>query len=277
VTLIRRILSPVDESSFSERALRHAAALASVYDGELRVVRVLPQSAMGPANAPDRDLEAFVARALSRGGASTLIRTGPVAGEILRHASEWPADLVVMGTHGVSGFRRLLLGSVTEQVVRRASCPVLTVPPHASPGMEGHVAFGTILCAVDFSGASTRALTYALSLAREAAGRLLLLHVLEWFDEEEEPAVTHAFRTSEEDAREELDELLPADVRSWRGLELVVGHGSPYVEVLRVAGDRRADLIVLGEHGRGAIDRTIFGSTAERVVRQATCPVLTVR
>lgn len=185
-----------------------------------------------------------------------------------------------MGTHGLSGFERLLLGSVTEKVLRKAPCPVLTVPRLATAGAAPSVTFKTIVCAVDFSEASRRALDYALSLAQEAGGRLLLLHALEGFPEP--PSLTAHFdvpevrRAMTKDAQEQLETLVPENARAWCEVEAMVGHGKAYREVLRGAAERHADLIVLGVHGRGAVDLTLFGLTTQHVVRAATCPVLTV-
>ena len=97
---------------------------------------------------------------------------------ILDHAASLPADLIVIGTHGVSGFQHLVLGSVTEKVLRRATCPVLTVPPPAQA--TSTLPFKRLLCAVDFSEPSLEAVRFAGSLAREAGARLVLMHVLEW-------------------------------------------------------------------------------------------------
>jgi nucleotide-binding universal stress UspA family protein len=206
---------------------------------------------------------------------------GPIVQEILRIAVELPADLIVMGTHGLSGFERLLLGSVTQKVLRKAPCPVLTVPRLTTGGAAHGVTFKTMVCAVDFSDASRRALDYAFSLAQEAGGRLLLLHALEGLPEAR-PALTAQFdvqkvrRGPAEDAQEHLEALVPDHARAWCEAEAIVRYGKAYREVLRVAADRHADLIVLGVQGRGAIDLTLFGSTTQHVIREATCPVLTV-
>src|SRR5262245_20702601 len=115
-------------------------------------------------------------------GLDVTIDAGQPAARILERATTLPADLVVMGTHGTSGFEPLVLGSVTEKVLRRAPCPVLTVPPpgHAS----SHMPFKRILCAIDFSASSLAALQYAVSLARQSNAALTLLHVLEWSSDE---------------------------------------------------------------------------------------------
>ena len=105
---------------------------------------------------------------------------GNVAPEIVRLARELPADLIVMGTHGRTGFDRLMLGSVTERILRKAPCPVLTVPRRAPDAVPvGPVLFKRILCAIDYSPSAMKALTYATSLAEQAGAHLTAVHVLE--------------------------------------------------------------------------------------------------
>jgi nucleotide-binding universal stress UspA family protein len=98
---------------------------------------------------------------------------------ILEEAQLMAADLIVLGTHGRSGIDRVLLGSVTEKVLRKATCAVMTVPPAdhtAAPARAGR----TIICAVDFSPASIKALSYALSLGQEFEATVLLTHIIDW-------------------------------------------------------------------------------------------------
>ena len=274
---IQHVLCPVDLSAVSERALRHAAALAAWYEARLTVLFVRTGRRV---ESTDGDVAAFVGSAIGAHPAHLQVTDGDVVTEIVRHATALPADLLVMGTHGISGVKQLLLGSVTERVWREAPCPVVTVPSGVAPHSPDAVSLAMVVCAVDFSPSSTRAVAYATSIARRAGGRLTLFHALEWFDEEEEAPSTGVnsteLPTSEEDARQALEELLTADARA-SDPELVVGHGSPAGEILRLVRERDAGLIVLGVHGRNVLDRTLFGSTAQRVVREAPCPVLTVR
>ena len=274
---IRNVLCPVDLSDISKRALGHAAALTAWYEVALTVLFVRTGYRV---ESTKRDVAAFVESAIGTQPAHLHVTDGDVVSEIVRVATALPADVVVMGTHGISGFKQLLLGSVTERVWREAPCPVLTVPPRVARHSPGTVSLATVICAVDFSPSSTRALAYAVSIATKARGRLILFHALEWFDEEvEAPSTginTQELPTAEEDARRGLEELLAADARACDP-ELVVGHGSPAGEILRLVQERDAELIVLGVHGRNVLDRTLFGSTAQQVVRDAPCPVLTVR
>src|SRR5688500_17795398 len=175
---IRRILCPVDFSDYSRRALDHAIAIARWYGSTvtaLHVVSPAPAAGYGPGpgtfppmvlTAVHRahllaETRAFVEAEGAPGvGTEAVVREGQTAAEIVDQATGMNADLLVIGTHGRSGFERLLLGSVAEKVLRKARCPVLTVPgrlPDAVPAGPG--LFKRILCAVDFSESSMNALT----------------------------------------------------------------------------------------------------------------------
>jgi nucleotide-binding universal stress UspA family protein len=158
----------------------------------------------------------------------------------------------------------------------------LTVPRRAHPA-SGHAAiqFHRILCAVDFSPASIAALEFAMSLAEEADARLTLMHVIElprglrdspWnFD-------VDAVRVRlEADSANQLQALVPDAVRGFCTIETTVVEGRAAPEILRTAAERACDLVVLGVHGRGALDLMFFGSNTHAVIRRAECPVLTVR
>ena len=184
---IQRILCPVDFSDYSRRALDHAMTIARWYSARVTLLHVIPQMPAAaytpgplvfePAVSPHVD-HATVLDALRRLAdeesaagidVELLVREGNPAAEILSQADALPADLLVLGSHGRSGFERLMLGSVTEKVLRKAKSPVLIVPqglPDAVPAAP--VVFKRILCPVDFSDCSTRALDFAMSLAQEA-------------------------------------------------------------------------------------------------------------
>jgi nucleotide-binding universal stress UspA family protein len=194
-----------------------------------------------------------------------LVEGDPVL-EILAAAAS--ADVIVMGTHGARGFERFVLGSITEKVLRKATCPVMTIPRGELPGEERNFLFHTILCPVDFSDCSTDALRTACDLAKEMHGRLVLLHVVDWIGDEVPSA------SLQEAAYERLDALVPAGAPPARQ---IVRGGRAFREIARVADETGAGLIVMGVQGRGAIDLMLFGSTTHHVIREARCPVLTIR
>jgi nucleotide-binding universal stress UspA family protein len=194
-----------------------------------------------------------------------LCREGDACEEIRNAAQETEADLVVMGTHGRSGFKRLVLGSVTEALLNRPPAPVLTVNRNLR-GRKG--LFRTVLCATDVSAWSGGTIAVALAIADEGAKRLTVLNVIE-----------HPVATSggalERAALSALRDLIPEEARSSYRIDERVTFGESDREILGVAAEEAADLIVLGTRGGGALGH-LFGSTVRRVVRDAACPVMVV-
>ena len=279
---LHRILCPVDFSDFSRRALEHAGALARWYESSITILHVgasVPVAAYSIGSGvpsatalteADRDRLLAALRRFADNSAVTHvpvdfeIAEGPAAAEILKKAEAMPADLVVMGTHGRSGFERLILGSATEKVLRKATCPVLTVPKRLQdPVAVPPVLFKQIVCAIDYSDCSMRGLRYAASLAGETNAALTVVHVIELppdLPREVHETVTAGPRSlreyiaaAEEHELARLADVLPNSVRDRRTTETVVAAGAPYREIVRVAEERKADLLVIGVQGRGPI------------------------
>lgn len=293
-----RILCPVDFSEFSTAALEHAAAIARWYGATVTAAHVFPDAAArvtvdplagGPLPGADlrddlaSDLRERAARLRDSGVSSdTAILEGDVVSEILGLAQTIAADLIVMGTHGRRGYEQWLLGSVTERVLRKADCPVLTVPRAAATAAVSPEGWTTLVCPVDFSPSSLAAVGYALSLAQQAGARLILLHVVEWFLDEAaaagaSPEFGRYYRALQDEAMDRLRALVPAEARDWCRAEEVIAGGKPYERILETAGQAQANLIVIGAQGRTGLGLAVFGSTTQHVVRAATCPVLSVR
>ena len=290
---LRTVLCPTDFSDVSARAETYAAALARHYDASLHLLHVDPPM---PVMAPYGEIpvdarlfeeqrevaEAELVKAGERARAGgltveTTMKGGHPAREILALADRAQADMLVIGTHGRGGVEHLLLGSVAEKIMRKASCPVLVVPPGA-PG-DSDALFSRILCPIDGSAASAHALTYALSLAQETDGHVTLLYVVEPVPAAGEFGaldVEEYRRAGEEHARQVLRDAVPDDVRTWCRLDERVATGKPSERILDAATTERADVIVMGVRGRGAIDLLAFGSTTNEVIRRAGCPVLAV-
>jgi nucleotide-binding universal stress UspA family protein len=302
------ILCPIDFSDTSIRALTHAAAIARWYEARLEVLHVAPafDSGLIPAMS-DRfnvdspfpishdDIVAEIGRAIDAAHASglnlkALAQEGRAHEIIVCRAQAQPADLLVMGTHGRSGFNRLLMGSVTEKVRRTAPCPVLTVPPAASEMTGAPVAFKRILCPIDYSPSALRALQYALDLGRQAGGSVIVLYALEYMDLEEPPepspfdpchqAVLDSRRRRQQridHAREQLHAQLAKESGTWCEIEEIVAIDRAYKAILRHATVAKADLIVMGAQGTSGLELILYGSNTQHVVRAVACPVLTVR
>jgi nucleotide-binding universal stress UspA family protein len=302
VTTFTRLLCPVDFSASSAHALEHAAAMAGWYQAHLIALHVVSPVVAVPGRVtpidggfPDAEREcvhkeatAFVQSVLGHDTTVDVqLAAGHPAATILERTANLRADLVVMGTHGASGFERLVIGSVTEKVLRRATCPVLTVPPRAHA--TSMLPFRRVLCAVDFSDWSLAAVNLAASLAQGAGATLDLLHVIEWpwneppapdlaaLPAEQAAALSEFRRYLAASACNRLGSLVANSVGRRRAVSTRTSHGKPYVEILKAAASTAADLIVLGVHSRKTLDMAIFGSTTNHVIRAATCPVLTLR
>jgi universal stress protein A len=159
----------------------------------------------------------------------------------------------------------------------------MVVPRGAPSAAAGPVHFDRILCPVDFSDASVTALTHALSIAQESDATLTVMHTIAVPPEISEYLPPTGFNVEEIRSAataanlERLGDLIPDSARTFCTIETIVREGAAHLQVLKVAAERQSDLIVMGVHGRGALDLLIFGSNTARVTRGATCPVLVVR
>jgi nucleotide-binding universal stress UspA family protein len=302
VITVNKILCAVDLSDYSHRALEYAVAMGAYYDATvtaLHVCSVAPVVTPTPfglegmqvISLPAVDREAiaaavrrFAAQVPAMSAVDVRVTDGlKVADEVLAQADLLAADIIVVGSHGRSGFERLLLGSTADRILRKSRRPVLVVPPRAG---EGHgppvVPFKRILCPVDFADSSSRALEYALQLAEEADAHLTLLHALELPPDLHEllPLTVDVpgLRSTAAAARHtRLEALVPQGARSYCTIDIRVVEGKAYRQILNLASETAADLIVMGVHGRGAVDVAVFGSNTQSVLRGAVCAVLTVR
>jgi nucleotide-binding universal stress UspA family protein len=301
--VIDRILCPVDLSPCSRTALEYALALARWYEAKVTALHVFRQvpvvdaeaAALGASmyaaplalrevdrTALERRVAEFVATTHGADGVAVHVCEGVnLRDEILREAKETSADLLVLGSHGLTGVKRLMLGSTAEDVLRHATTPVLIVPARAAAVPPSGVPFRRIVCAVDFEADSYRALRYAFDLAQESNAQLTLLHAVEMpvvhvgaedlaFDLES------ARQGLMRDARKRLEALVPATARASCTVQAEVADGHAQVAILRLAAEADADLIIMGVRDRNAFDVAVFGSHAQAVVRAASCPVLTV-
>jgi nucleotide-binding universal stress UspA family protein len=186
-------------------------------------------------------------------------------------------DLIVLGTHGRTGAQKLLMGSIAEEVFRRSTVPVLTIGPKEHGGAHKAAKFHRVLFATDFSAESLAAAPYAISMAQENQARLILLHVMK---QPETAPLPRAAEDAMSSVVFQLHEIVPSAAELWCRPEAVVQFGHPAEQIMKVAKEREADLIVLGIRDAGAfigaathLERT----TAHKVVVHAACPVLTVR
>lgn len=281
-------------SEFSIRAYHYAVSLAEHYRAKLVAQHIVelwryPYADYAASQGDYQELW----RALREGGEERLrefvkkhthdeiqpelvVHEGIAADSILSFAQARKADVIVMGTHGRRGFDRLVLGSVTDRVMRTAPCPVLAISklPHefmAAGEERRHVHhLSRILFCTDFSENSQRALNYAISATAEYDAELALLHVLE--DVPSPPKTEETIAT----ATEQLNKLIPQEERKTLKTKTAVRIGKPYEQIIQFALEAQIDMVTMGVSGRGALDRAVFGSTTYRVIQLGPCPVLAV-
>ena len=280
---IHKILLATDLSTEAQNVLQCAVSLARRYGSKLFLTHVLAtEGSIGAVEAwPDladvmrHNAEQSMARLEDTEGLrflphEVILRSGETWDVISQVLSDENVDLIVIGTQGHGGIKKLFLGSTAEKVIRHATCPVLTVGPHvrlASLNRLGHVFFAS-----DFSSGSTRALTYALTLAEDDRAELTLLHVIA-----SNPVSESEMLEWKQQDREKLTQMIPSDADLAHKPEIEVEVGTPELEIVRLADIRKADLIVMGCHPDGAAATHLPWTTLHYVLQHAHCPVLTVR
>jgi nucleotide-binding universal stress UspA family protein len=299
----RHILVATDFSEPSRRALCDALVLAAENNAQLSVIHVLQPDFRFAAleNPPELDLERIAAekeikRLVDDLGPkqqidTTLVKHGPVAAQVAAVIEEKGIDLLVIGTRGRGGLKKLALGSVAEELLRVASCPVMTIGPKADIAtVTNGPGFHRILFATDFGKGSAKALPLALALARAQQAKLILLHMIPPMPATSTslsayaPAGAAADEVGEweESSRKrclkQLRECLPADIGLEQEVEYVAGTDFLAEGVLAASGKFKVDLIVMGANRTASAKAAahIPWAAVHEVVRNASCPVLTV-
>lgn len=295
---VKNILLATDFSEVSKKAVPYAVAIAGKYGSKVYLVHVTPPQSrtsipVEPLAAQfDRDrLNAELEmKTFLRGDALRDIpheirfEQGPIWRALSQLIEQDEIDLLVLGTHGRGGFKKIFLGSVAEELFRLASCPVLTVGPAVStlPAKE----FRRIVFATDFGSASLHALPYAISLAVENKARLTLLHVVSpapvldvgpfWYNGAD---VIGQQKTAKACSIERLRQLIPPETNLPFEPEFLVAFDFTPDSIVNVAADCKADLIVMGVNQTAWVRASAHlpWATAHEVVCHAKCPVLTVR
>jgi nucleotide-binding universal stress UspA family protein len=296
----KNILLATDFSEVSKNTLDYAAAIARGYDSTIHIVHVIPPEPRTfipleplPSELDRSRLHAEMSmKRFVCGGPldhiphEVILEQGPIWGVISELIRSNEIDLLVLGTHGREGLKKLVLGSVAEEIFRLAPCPVLTVGPAVSAETGSARAIRRILFATDFGPASLSALPYAISLASESKAKLILLHVLSsirvlgmasyWYvgtDLIEQPE-TARWKTV---AR--LKKLMPPEADLVCEPEFLVRLDILPDGILTAAADNQANLIVMGVNRVGSAHASAHmpWAIAHEVVRHAKCPVLTVR
>lgn len=288
---LKKILVPVDFSDPSRKALDYGAALALKFGSRLVVAHVVPSLAAFnyafPADSFELDKRAFadakqrVPQMIPHEYRSivdiqTVVENGDVREEILRIVNTEDIDLVVMGTHGRGSFSHFVLGSTTESILRRVPVPILTAS-HLSPEHEVYehrtIPIHRILYATDLTENMRIGLRYSAQLARGFDAELTLLNVV---DNAELFHGIRGFAADRDNAVSRFNWALGEEHVKGVRTEINVLEGQPHSTILRFAESSKVDLIVLNLHSKSFLERAMLGSTAERVIRSASLPVLSL-
>lgn len=300
--VFQRILVAVDFSDASRRALRCALPLLASGMEQISAVHVLkadwryevldspPELGLEETDAWQR-LHSMIDE-IGRGKNlnAVLLQQGPVAQALLSCAEKTDADLIVLGTRGLGGFQKLALGSVAEEVVRRARCPVLTVGPcNCAPAAEG-AGLHTILFATDFGNGSAKALPLVMKLSAAHQAKLIVMHTSPPMPVTSPNLSAYAPGTIASDELQEwegtsrkrslqqLKQWMPQNTGLQQGPEYIAGIDFLPEGILTAASERKAGLIVMGANQRGSarIAAHVPWTAVHEVLHDAPCPVLTV-
>jgi len=285
----KSILCPVDFFKASSRAVDYSFKLAESYEARVHLIHVVAPAIAMPYGAPigstdftvdlEKESERLLRKLKDRGerariDVTTEVRLGDVDLGILHAVKAWKADLVVMGTHGRRGFERLVLGSVTERMVRHCPVPLLTIGASGKTSSAGPK-IRRILVTTDFSDGTAEAVGHALSIGQRYRAKVTLLHVLH------DAAVDALFKYRDSlvlGIEAELQKLIPERALDLCDVETQVKDGVPGTVIPDLVKSGAFDLLVMNIHGKSLLDRALIGSTAERTLRAAAgiCPVLLI-
>jgi nucleotide-binding universal stress UspA family protein len=287
---VENVLFATDFSTCSDVALPYAASIARRFGATLHAAHVMPTLAdalfisgehwWAVADRENEETQKSIEqleKQLEGLPHEVETPTGKISDALSKIIKEDKIDLLVLGTHGRAGVRKLITGSIAEEIFRRVACPVLSIGPNVLSHPKEEIEFHKILFATDFSENSMAALPYAVSLAEEDQGDLILLHVIE----QSSAGILDLSRVVSS-LTGRLQELIPRDAEPWCRAESLLEFSElfapPSNRILEVAGERGADLIVLGVHpayGKLGVVTHLASNTAE-IVTEAACPVLTV-
>lgn len=282
---LQNILLPTDFSSCSETALAYSVALCRRYDTTLYTVTVVPEEITDYVQPPDPfSLRHCAEKKMAHLAELKLfqgvkhcewVKEGFVSEVLADLIDKLEIDLVVLGTHGRGGIKKLVLGSVAEEIVNCATCPVLTVGPQVSSKLGEELKLRRILCATDLLHDSTSALAYAVWLAEQEHGHLTVFHVLKVSTD----AASGYPESEKEMAIKRLMQLLPPEASTSGETEFIVEIGVPEEQILKLAEGQNADLIVMGPHHTpfARVSTHLPWIVPHQVLCHARCPVLTVR
>ncbi len=284
-SMVKQIVLATDFSEGAGKAQDYAAFLTRTYEADLSVIHVPESPLWYGSNAAtilyleqaqkegERRLADTAQQLRQEGLTSVEVRqvVGIPSEQIKKAAQDIAADVVVVGMRGRTDLETILLGSTADRVIRDAPCPVLVVPATTVAPSIRHV-----MTALDFSSPSLDAVEYAIQVANHFGARMTLVHVLEPVYYDAEPGL-QSMEAKWVHWRAQLEQLAGLIGSFGLTAETVIRGGVPADSILDCAREQECDLIVMGTHGRRGWSRLRLGSVAEAVIRQAPCPVLTVK
>jgi len=297
VKIVTHVLVPTDFSPSSAPAFRYAMEWAKVFEAELTLLHVhslqpgldidagVAQQFLDEQRKVAREeLEKLLAEARQQvPRASMELLAGLPSECICQVAREKKCDLIMMGTHGWTGFNRVLFGSVAERVIQRAPCPVLSIPHRETADVSAmhplQILPRQVVLPLEFSDCSMDAYEYAVQIAKWFDAPLTLVHAIEPLSYSLDFTLTHPLqeKTNRDKVEKRLTDLVTvlSDLGLSARYELL---DKPTVDgILETSAVQQADLIVMGTHGRKGLTRMILGSTADKILEQSPYPVLTVK
>jgi nucleotide-binding universal stress UspA family protein len=281
---IKKILVPVDFSEPSEQAVNYGLSLCLEFKARLVLAHIAPYDALTYLTAKASLLELIPSGYREDVDYEIIVKSGDVRQELLGIVQDRDIDLVIMGSRGRSYFERMLLGSVTERMLRKLHIPILTVS-HLAPGKELHsadpVPLRKLLYATDLTDGSEAGLEFSIRLARGLDAHLTVVHVLQAMDAallglEGVGVVPDYVNEVRVQAAERLNKLVALVSDGSVPVTTVVAEGVPCDAILELTADQKADLVIINLHEKGRMERALLGATAERVIRTAPVPVLSL-
>ncbi len=303
----------IDFSGFAPLILSYGKAMAREFNANLTICHIIQDTVMLSSHAhAGFSTEEVTAQRIEDAkeaiqylaeqediNATPLVSLGHPADEVTRLSKKKDIDLVIAATHGGSGIKRFLIGSVTDRLVKTLECPLLVLHSQDQARADrAKLPLERILVGCDFSQGSKLAFDYALSLAQEFEAELHLVHVIKprphtpltppgkvefrednypFFPEDDEKKDTEYHRYLLDHMEERLTRMIPEQSRHWCTPVSRIRQGEPYRELLDYTVDHHIDMIVLGVHGHSLLEKFLVGSTTDRVISRADCPVMAVR
>ena len=281
---IKKILVPVDFSEPSKKAVNYGLSLCTEFKARLVLTHIVPYDALAYLTAKANLLELIPAEYREKLDFEIIVKGGDVREELLGIVHEKNIDLVVMGSRGRSYFERMLLGSVTERMLRKLHIPVLTVS-HLDPSKEihgpGSIPLRKLLYATDLTEGSEAGLEFSIRLARGLDAHLMVVHVVQAMDAAllglegvgVAPDYVGEIRAQ---VQEKLNRLVALVTDGTVPITTVLADGVPCDAINTLAAEHKVDLVIIDLHEKGRLERALLGATAERVIRGAPVPVLSL-